>query len=176
MQYIRYLHEPELRNPVVVAALGGWNNAADSATTAIKFLIDRWKPTKFADIDIEDFFVFTETRPTIKFVDGIQRTIIWPNCQFLSHKTPELSHDIILFLGSEPQLKWKTFSKTFLEVSKHFKVSELVLLGALLADIPHSIAVPITGTSSNTDLKERLHEIDIHSSRYDGPTGMIGVL
>ena len=59
MQYIRYLHEPELRNPVVVAALGGWNDAADSATTAIKFLIDRWKPTKFADIDIEDFFFFS---------------------------------------------------------------------------------------------------------------------
>jgi proteasome assembly chaperone (PAC2) family protein len=176
MQYIRYLHEPELRNPVVVAALGGWNDAADSATTAIKFLIDRWKPTKFADIDIEDFFVFTETRPTIKLVDGIQRTVIWPNCQFLSHQTPELSHDIILFLGSEPQLKWKTFSKCFLDVCKKFHASEVVLLGALLADVPHSISVPITGTASNADLKERLKEMDIHSSRYEGPTGMIGVL
>ncbi|HLZ80171.1 MAG TPA: PAC2 family protein [Ktedonobacteraceae bacterium] len=176
MQYIRYLHEPELRNPVVVAALGGWNDAADSATTAIKFLIDRWKPTKFADIDIEDFFVFTETRPTIKLVDGIQRTLIWPNCQFLSHQTSELSHDIILFLGSEPQLKWKTFSKCFLDVCKKFHASEVVLLGALLADVPHSISVPITGTASNADLKERLKEMDIHSSRYEGPTGMIGVL
>jgi proteasome assembly chaperone (PAC2) family protein len=176
MQYIHYLHEPELRNPVVVAALGGWNDAADSATTAIKFLIDRWKPTKFADIDIEDFFVFTETRPTIKLVDGIQRTVIWPSCQFLSHQTPELSHDIILFLGSEPQLKWKTFSKCFLDVCKKFHASEVVLLGALLADVPHSISVPITGTASNADLKERLKEMDIHSSRYEGPTGMIGVL
>jgi proteasome assembly chaperone (PAC2) family protein len=176
MEYIQYHSQPELRNPVLVAALGGWNDAADAATTAIKFLIDRWKPTKIAEIDIEDFFVFTETRPTIRYVDGIQRTIIWPSSQFLAYQAPDLSHDIILYLGAEPQLKWKTFSKTFLEVSKHFKVSELVLLGALLADIPHSIAVPITGTSSNTDLKERLHEIDIHSSRYEGPTGMIGVL
>jgi len=176
MEYIQYHSQPELRNPVLVAALAGWNDAADAATTAIKFLIDRWKPTKIAEIDIEDFFVFTETRPTIRYVDGIQRTIIWPSSQFLAYQTPDLSHDIILYLGAEPQLKWKTFSKTFLEVSKHFKVSELVLLGALLADIPHSIAVPITGTSSNADLKERLHEMDIHSSRYEGPTGMIGVL
>src|SRR6266704_659506 len=176
MEYIHYHSQPELRNPVLVAALAGWNDAADAATTAIKFLIDRWKPTKIAEIDIEDFFVFTETRPTIRYVVGIQRTIIWPSSQFLAYQAPDLSHDIILYLGAEPQLKWKTFSKTFLEVSKHFKVSELVLLGALLADIPHSIAVPITGTSSNTDLKERLHEIDIHSSRYEGPTGMIGVL
>ena len=176
MEYIHYLSEPVLRDPVVIAALGGWNDAADAATTAIKFLIDRWKPTKFAEIDIEDFFVFTETRPTIKYVDGIQRTIIWPNCQFLSHQTPELSHDIILYLGSEPQLKWKTFSQCFLDVCKKFNASEVVLLGALLADVPHSISVPITGTSSNADLKERLKEMDIHSSRYEGPTGMIGVL
>jgi len=176
MEYIQYHSQPELRNPVLVAALAGWNDAADAATTAIKFLIDRWKPTKIAEIDIEDFIVFTETRPTIRYVDGIQRTIIWPSSQFLAYQAPDLSHDIILYLGAEPQLKWKTFSKTFLEVSKHFKVSELVLLGALLADIPHSIAVPITGTSSNADLKERLHEMDIHSSRYEGPTGMIGVL
>ncbi|TMD62763.1 MAG: PAC2 family protein, partial [Chloroflexi bacterium] len=101
MEYIHYHSEPELRDPVVIAAFGGWNDAADSATTAIKFLIDRWKPTKLAEFDIEDFFVFSETRPTIKYVDGIQRTIVWPSCQFLAHKTPDLSHDIILYLGAE---------------------------------------------------------------------------
>ena len=176
MEYIQYHSELELRNPVLIAAHAGWNDAADAATTAIKFLIDRWKPTKIAEIDIEDFFVFTETRPTIKYVDSVQRTIIWPSSQFLAYQAPDLSHDIILYLGAEPQLKWKTFSKIFLDVSKHFKVSELVLLGALLADIPHSIAVPISGTASNIDLKERLNEMDIHNSRYEGPTGMIGVL
>ncbi len=126
MEYIQYQSEPELRDPVVVAALGGWNDAADSATTAIKFLIDRWKPAKIADIEIEDFFVFTETRPIIKLVEGIQRTIVWPSSQFLAYQAPHLPYDIILYLGSEPQLKWK--------------------------------------------------EMDIHNSRYEGPTGMIGVL
>src|SRR5437588_5485760 len=176
MEYIQYHSQPELRNPVLVAALAGLNDAADAATTAIKFLIDRWKPTKIAEIDIEDFFVFTETRPTIKFVDGVQRTIIWPSSQFLAYQAPHLPYDIILYLGSEPQLKWKTFSKTFLSVCQHFKVAEVVLLGALLADVPHSISVPISGTSSNLDMKERLREMEIHSSRYEGPTGMIGVL
>ncbi|GAC1350615.1 MAG: PAC2 family protein [Ktedonobacteraceae bacterium] len=176
MKYIQYHSEPVLRNPVLVAAMGGWNDAADSATTAIKFLIDRWKPTRIAEIDIEDFNVFTETRPTIKYIDGIQRTLVWPTDQFLSYQSPDLSHDIVLYLGVEPQLKWKTFSKCFLEVCNKFKVSEVMLLGALLADVPHSISVPISGSSSNTELKERLNEMDIHSSRYEGPTGMIGVL
>ena len=113
MDYIHYHSQPELRNPVLVAALGGWNDAADSATTAIKFLIDRWKPTRLAEIEIEDFYVFTEARPTIKYTDGIQRTIIWPSSQFLSYQAPHLNHDIILHLGVEPQLKWQTFSKNY---------------------------------------------------------------
>jgi len=176
MSLIQYYKQPVLRDPIVVVTFGGWNDAADSATTAIKFLIDRWKPIKIAEIEPEDFFVFTETRPTIKFADGIQCTITWPSNQFLAHVAPDLSRDVILFLGVEPQLKWQTFTNTFLEICKHFKASEMVFLGALLADVPHSLAVPISGTSSNTDVMERLSEMDVHSSRYEGPTGVIGVL
>src|SRR5438105_1448138 len=176
MSYIRYHTHPILRDPVAIVALGGWNDAADSATTAIKFLVDLWKTTKFAEIDSEDFFVFTETRPLIKFVDGVQRTVVWPTNQFLAHAMPHLHRDVILLLGTEPQLKWKTFSEAFLEVCKRFNVSEIVFLGALLAEIPHSAAVPISGTSTTADVMERLREMDIRSSRYEGPTGMIGVL
>jgi proteasome assembly chaperone (PAC2) family protein len=176
MSYVRYYTHPILRDPVVIVALGGWNDAADSATTAIKFLVDLWKPTKFAEIDSEDFFVFTETRPLIKFVDGVQRTVVWPTNQFLAHYAPNFNRDVILFLGTEPQLKWKTFSDTFLEVCKRFTVSEVVFLGALLAEVPHSATVPISGTSTTADVMERLREMDIRSSRYEGPTGMIGVL
>ncbi len=176
MSFIRYHAQPVLRDPVVLVAFGGWNDAADSATTAIKFLIDKWKPTKFAEIDAEDFFVFTDTRPTIKLVDGIQRTVVWPTNQFFAHIEPDLNRDVILFLGVEPQLKWKTFTDTFLEVCKHFNASEIVFLGALLAEVPHSVAVPISGTSTTTDVMERLREMDIRNSRYEGPTGMLGVL
>jgi proteasome assembly chaperone (PAC2) family protein len=176
MSLIHYENEPVLRDPIVIVAFGGWNDAADSATTAIKFLVDRWTPIKIAEIDAEDFFVFTETRPTIKFVDGIQRTITWPSNQFLAYAAPDLNHDIILFLGNEPQLKWQTFSTAFVEICKHFHVTEAVFLGALMADVPHSLAVPLTGTSSDQDIMERLNEMDMESSPYEGPTGMLGVL
>ncbi len=176
MSFIQYHSQPELRDPIILVAFAGWNDAAESATTAIKFLIDKWKPIKFAEIDSEDFFVFTETRPTVKMVDGVQRTIVWPTNQFFAHTEPELNRDVILFLGVEPQLKWKTFSKTFLEICKSLKVSEAVFLGALLAEIPHSAAVPMSGTSTTTDVMERLREMDIRNSRYEGPTGMIGIL
>ncbi|HEX4203971.1 MAG TPA: PAC2 family protein [Ktedonobacteraceae bacterium] len=176
MSNIHYYDEPVLRDPIVIVAFGGWNDAADSATTAIKLLIQRWQPTKMAEIDGEDFFVFTETRPTAKLVDGIQKSITWPSNQFLAYNDPDLARDVILFLGVEPQLKWKTFSNTFLEVCKRFHASEVVFLGALLADVPHSMAVPITGSSTDDDVMERLHEMDVHQSRYEGPTGMIGVL
>jgi proteasome assembly chaperone (PAC2) family protein len=176
MPFVQYLNEPELRNPVVIAAFAGWNDAADAATTAIKFLIDRWKPVKFAEIEPEEFYDFTETRPTIHDGKGVQRIISWPSNQFLAYVAPHLDRDIILYLGVEPQLKWKTFTSTFLEVCKRFNVSEVLLLGAFLANIPHSMEVPVSGFSSNPEMLERLLEIDVHSSRYEGPTGMVGVL
>ena len=176
MALVHYLKKPELRNPVIVAAFAGWNDAADAATTAVKFLIDRWKPTKFAEIEAEEFYVFTETRPTIHTSRGIQRMITWPSNQFLSYAAPHFERDIILFLGVEPQLKWKTFTSTFLEVCKRFNVSEALFLGAFLANIPHSMEVPVSGFSSNAEKLERLLEIDVHSSRYEGPTGMVGIL
>lgn len=176
MSYIQYHSQPELRDPIAIVAFAGWNDAAESATTAVKFLIDKWKPTKFAEIDSEDFFVFTETRPNVKTVDGVQRTVVWPTNQFFAHIQPDLPHDIILFLGVEPQLKWKTFSQTFLETIKRHNITEIVFLGALLAEVPHSAAVPMSGTSTTTEVMERLREMDIRNSRYEGPTGMIGVL
>ncbi len=176
MPFVQYLNEPELRNPVVIAAFAGWNDAADAATTAIKFLIDRWKPVKFAEIEPEEFYDFTETRPTIHDSKGVQRIISWPSNQFLTYVAPHLDRDIILYLGVEPQLKWKTFTSTFLEVCKRLNVSEVLLLGAFLANIPHSMEVPVSGFSSNPEMLERLLEIDVHSSRYEGPTGMVGVL
>jgi proteasome assembly chaperone (PAC2) family protein len=176
MAFVHYLKKPELRNPVVVAAFAGWNDAADAATTAVKFLIDRWKPLKFAEIEAEEFYVFTETRPTISAKKGVLRSISWPSNHFLSLITPQFDRDIILYLGVEPQLKWKTFTSSYLDVCKRFNVSEVLLLGAFLANIPHSMDVPISGFSTNTETFGRLLEIDVQSSRYEGPTGMIGVL
>ena len=176
MALVHYFKKPELRNPVIVAAFAGWNDAADAATTAVKFLIDRWKPTKFAEIEAEEFYVFTETRPMISASKGIMRSITWPSNHFFAFVAPQFDRDIILYLGVEPQLKWKTFTSTFLEVCKRYNVSEVLLLGAFLANIPHSMEVPISGFSSNAEKLERLLEIDVRSSRYEGPTGMVGIL
>src|SRR5215467_1642388 len=175
MAFIQYRRQPVLRNPVVIAGFAGWNDAADSATTAVKFLVDRWKPAKLAEIDIEEFLVFTETRPSTRVVNG-ERVIVWPTNQFLYHKVPELDQDIILYLGVEPQLKWKKFVSGFLEICEHYNVSEILFLGAFLADVPHTRAVPISGFSSRIKLEERLGELNVNSSRYEGPTGILGVL
>lgn len=176
MAYIHYHQKPTLRNPVLVAAFAGWNDAADAATTAVKFLVDRWKPEKFAEIEPEDFYVFTETRPTTQVNKGQVRTTQWPENTFLAFVAPEMERDVVLFTGVEPQLKWKTFTSTFLDTCKLFNVSEMVFLGAFLANIPHSLSVPISGFSSNDELRERMSELDIQGSRYEGPTGIVGVL
>jgi proteasome assembly chaperone (PAC2) family protein len=177
MTFIEYSQELELRNPVLIAAFGGWNDAADAATTAIKFLIDHWKPLRFGDIDGEEFFLYTETRPTVQFTKGTLRKLIWPGGRFLAHTgDPKLDHDIVLYLGPEPQLRWKTFAREFLQVCQHLNISETLLLGAFLANIPHSATVPISGSASHPELIERLGELDVRDSRYEGPTGMIGVI
>ena len=112
MSYVHYHSEPELRNPVLIAAFGGWNDAADSATTAIKFLNDRWKPAKLANIDGEDFFIFTETRPTIRYVDGIERSLTWPTNQFTVYQSLDLNRDVILYLVQSRNLSGKRLRKT----------------------------------------------------------------
>ncbi len=176
MSFITYHSQPLLRDPIMLVAFAGWNDAAEAATATVKFLIDKWKPEKLAEIDSEDFFDYTETRPTVRLVEGIQRTIVWPTNVFYAYTNPEFTRDVILVQGFEPQLKWKTFTDAFLQVCKRFSVSEAVFLGALLAEVPHTIDVPISGTSSERDVLERLREMDIRGSRYEGPTGILGVL
>lgn len=176
MAFIEYSQELELRSPVLVAAFGGWNDAADAATTTVKFLIEHWKPLRFGEIEGEDFFLYTETRPTIQFSKGELRKLSWPGGRFFAHRDPQMPHDIVLYLGPEPQLRWKTFTREYLKVCKHLHISEVLLVGAFLANIPHSATVPISGFASQPELVERLRELDVHDSRYEGPTGIVGVL
>lgn len=176
MAFIEYSQEPELRRPVLVAAFGGWNDAADAATTVIKFLVERWKPLRFGEIDGEEFFLYTETRPTIQFSKGALRKLTWPGGRFFAHIDPAMDHDIVLYLGPEPQLRWPTFTREFLAVCKHLHITEVLLVGAFLANIPHSATVPISGFASQPELVERLNELDVRDSRYEGPTGIVGVM
>lgn len=176
MAFVHYHKKPELRSPIVVAAFSGWNDAAEAATTAVKFLIDRWKTVCIAEIEAEEFYVFNESRPTVQTKKGQVRSINWPTNRFYAFVDPVWERDVILFTGVEPQLKWKTFSSAFMEVCKRFNVSEVLLLGAFLANIPHTRDVPVTGYSSTPEMLERMDEINVQGSRYEGPTGITGVI
>jgi len=176
MDVIKMSQVPALRTPVLIGAFAGWNDAADAATTSISILIEHWQARRFAELDPEEFYDFTETRPNTRLVNGIQRGLTWPENTFYYYAAPDRVRDVILFNGIEPQLRWRTFSEAITQVCMQVAVADVVLLGSLIADVPHTLAVPISGATSNLKAARRLQRLGIQLSRYQGPTGIIGVL
>lgn len=172
MEHLRWTHRPTLERPVLIAAFEGWNDAGDAASSAVSWFTDRWDAEPFADIDPEEFFDFTSTRPEVRNEDG-RRVIDWPTNQFVAGKLPDSGRDVILLQGVEPQLKWRTFCGLVLEVAQTFDAAMVVTLGALLAEVPHSRPVSIAGTAYDREVVERL---GLAQSTYEGPTGIVGVL
>jgi len=171
MNHVRWLAKPVLKNPTIIAAFTGWNDAADAASNAVRNLVEGWGATPLAEIDPEEFTDYATMRPQVRLKDGVTRTIVWPTVGFWH--VSGAGGDIILVLGPEPSLKWRLFSEQVLGVSDHFGSGLVLTLGALLADVPHSRPVQIIGTSSDADLGERF---GLQRSRYEGPTGIVGVL
>lgn len=164
----------DLRRPILLAAFAGWNDAAESATSAARFLSRRWSARRIAQILPEEFFHFGLTRPEVRIREGTQtREIRWPATEFFVSQEPSLPRDAIVLLGIEPHLKWQTFCGHVLEVARRARVTLVVTLGALLADVPHTRPVRITGVSSDRELAARLRTTP---TRYEGPTGIVGVL
>jgi proteasome assembly chaperone (PAC2) family protein len=163
----------DLRSPVLVAAFRGWNDAGDAATFAAQHLGKVWSAQKIASIDPEEFFDFQAVRPQVRLVDGVTREIAWPANELWSAQIEGSAHDVLLFVGTEPNTKWKSFSNLVVHLAKKHDVKLLITFGALLADVPHSRPVPITGTAVDSELVERL---GLQRSRYEGPTGIVGVL
>jgi proteasome assembly chaperone (PAC2) family protein len=164
---------PSLRRPVLVAAFRGWNDGGQGASLAAAFLARRWEAVRFADIDAEDFYDFQATRPQVSLVDGVTRQIDWPENAFFHAPIPGQERDAILLLGVEPNLRWRAFSGLVVELAQELEVELVVTLGALLADVPHTRPAPVTGAATDSELIERL---GLQSSRYEGPTGIVGVL
>ena len=164
-----------LRRTILIMAFGGWNDAAESATTAARFLAQGWSAEKFAWIDPEEFYHFGLARPQVRFRSGseTEREIIWPATEFSIARTPELARDVVFGVAVEPHLKWKTYCATVLELARTCQVSLVLTLGALLAEVPHTRAVRLVGTASDPELAARL---GIRPTRYEGPTGIVGVL
>jgi proteasome assembly chaperone (PAC2) family protein len=158
---------------VLVAAFRGWNDGAQGASLAASFLAQAWKARRFADIDPEEFFDFQATRPHVALEEGLTRRIDWPETAFYHAAIPGLERDAVLALGIEPNLRWRTFSDEVVELARDLEVELVVTLGALLADVPHTRPAPVTGSASDPKLVE---ELRLASSRYEGPTGIVGVV
>ncbi len=173
MDHVRWQNRPQLRRPVLIAAFEGWNDGADAASTAVRYLRDRWSARPFATIDPEEFHDFTVTRPQVRLVQGITRRIEWPETELSAAALPGTSRDVIALLGHEPQLKWRTFSEEIVQVATELRVELIVIMGALLADVAHTRPVRVTGTAADAELVRRL---GLGRSTYEGPTGIVGVL
>jgi proteasome assembly chaperone (PAC2) family protein len=169
---LRLESRPTLRRPVLVTAFRGWNDGGQGASLAAQHLVTTWDAEKFADIDPEGFFDFQATRPRVSLVDGLTRHIDWPENDFF-HASPGEEHDIVLLVGTEPNVRWRTFTELVVELVQDLGIELIVSLGALLADVPHTRPAPVTGAGSDPDLVERL---GLQASRYEGPTGIVGVL
>jgi proteasome assembly chaperone (PAC2) family protein len=175
-RYLEWSTRPTLRNPILIAAFEGWNDAAEAATSALTFVRDTWRARRFATIDPEEFYDFTETRPMVKLVRGVQRRIDWPANEFYYHADPARGRDFVLLAAVEPQLKWRTFTRLVLGVAQDLRVTTIVTLGALLADVPHGRPARVSVTATDDTLRKRLGEQGARGSRYEGPTGIVGVL
>jgi proteasome assembly chaperone (PAC2) family protein len=164
---------PTLHQPVLVAAFEGWNDAGDAATFAARFLAERWDAEPFATIDPEEFFDFTSTRPHVQLDDDGVREIVWPTTTFSSAAIPDADLDVIFVVGSEPQLKWRTFCDEIVQIATEYEARLVVTLGALLAEVPHTRPVSVVGTAYDGAL---VRQLGLTQSAYQGPTGIVGVL
>jgi len=164
---------PHLRSPVMVCAFRGWNDAAASASTALTAVASSLEAEPLASIDPEDFFDFQSTRPTISMDEGQTRRIDWPENSFFAVRVPSADRDLVLLDGTEPNLRWRTFSETIATVADALGVEMVITLGALIAEVSHTLPVPITGLASSAELVE---ELELERSNYEGPTGIVGVV
>jgi proteasome assembly chaperone (PAC2) family protein len=167
---------PALRKPMLIAAFRGWNDAGEAATLAVRHLIDAWSAGQFAAIDAEEFFDFTVARPMISISEEGQRDLQWPSNRFYYHQQPDAEYDVVLFAGTEPHLKWRTFCDTALSLFQRLDGSRLLTLGALVAATTHRRPPPVTGFSTEEELRGRLEGMTISRARYEGPTGIVGTL
>jgi predicted ATP-grasp superfamily ATP-dependent carboligase len=167
---------PELDRPNLIAAFQGWNDAGQSATTAVRYLIDSWKAEPFAKIDPEEYYSFTDTRPTIRIVDGSQRDLSWPKNEFFFYRGTDTSPAAVMLIATEPNLKWRSYCGEITRLARSVGARRLVTLGSLVTDAVHTRPVPLTGFSTDDGVQAKLASRGITRSTYEGPTGVVGVL
>lgn len=170
---LRIDERPTMRRPVLIAAFRGWNDGGQAATLAGGTLARVWNARRFAEIDPEGFVDFQSTRPTVSLDEGMLRQIEWPETAFHVAAIPGADRDAVILLGVEPNYRWRAFNELVVGLARDLGVELVVTLGALLADVPHTRAAPVTGAASDPSLVE---ELGLQPSHYEGPTGIVGVL
>jgi proteasome assembly chaperone (PAC2) family protein len=164
---------PRLRDPVMVAAFEGWNDAGEAASSALSHLEQVWGARRLVELDPEDYHDFQVNRPTVSVSEDGRRSITWPTTRLSWASPPGARRDVVLVRGIEPSMRWRSYVAELLTFAERLGVSTVVTLGALLADVPHTRPIPVTTTSDDVDL---LRELALERSRYEGPTGIVGVL
>jgi proteasome assembly chaperone (PAC2) family protein len=164
---------PELRDAVLVAAFEGWNDAGDAATDAVEHLELLWDARPLVELEPDDYYDFQVNRPTVSLVDGVSRRVSWPTTRVSVCRPPEADFDLVLVRGIEPNMRWRGFCEELLDIVRALDVRLVVSLGALLSDTPHTRATQVTGTSYDQESAARF---GLEKSRYEGPTGIVGVL
>ena len=170
---LRIFERPTLERPVLIAAFRGWNDGGQAATLAAGYLARSWEAEKFAEIDPELFVDFQATRPLVSLDEGHTRKIEWPENTFYRARIPGTNRDAVLLVGVEPNYRWRTFSELIADLAADLGVELAITLGALLADVPHTRPAPVTGAATDPKLVD---ELGLQLSRYEGPTGIVGVL
>ncbi len=171
---------PELRNPVMIIAFSGWNDAGEAATGAIKHLLNAWRddtyttvPELIADVEPEDFYDFQVNRPMVLVDESQILSITWPDTSVYALSTPQFKHDLVIVKGVEPSMRWKTFTRDILDLADDLEVSLIIAIGSLLADTPHSRPITVSGSGAHPDIAKRL---GVEISKYEGPTGILGII
>jgi proteasome assembly chaperone (PAC2) family protein len=168
-----WTERPALRSPVLVAAFGGWNDAGDAASAAVEFIGADHEPRVVARIDADEFLDFTSVRPSVRLVEGQTRQIDWPETSISAVEVPGADGDLAILQGPEPALRWARYCRAVIEVANELGARKVITLGALLADVPHTRPVSISGIASDPAVVDRL---GFEHTSYEGPTGIVGVL
>jgi proteasome assembly chaperone (PAC2) family protein len=171
---------PLLREPIMIVAFSGWNDAAEAASGAVEHLLSGWRdknddvlPELIANVESEDFYDFQVNRPVVSIDDSEIRSITWPTTQIFGMAIPSMSRDLVIVTGVEPSMKWKSFTSDLLDLADDLEVSLIVSLGSLLADTPHTRPITVTGTGAHPSIAKRL---GVSVSKYEGPTGILGII
>jgi proteasome assembly chaperone (PAC2) family protein len=171
---------PLLRDPIMIMAFSGWNDAAEAASGAVEHLLSGWRdknddvlPELIAEVESEDFYDFQVNRPVVSIDDSEIRSITWPSTQVFGMAIPSMKRDLVIVTGVEPSMKWKSFTSDLLDLADDLEVSLIISLGSLLADTPHTRPISVTGTGAHPSIANRL---GVSVSKYEGPTGILGII